>query len=136
MLYPMFGMILLTLAVAGRLLFLRIRAVKSGQVRLSQFRLNQSDNVPDAIIQASRNYTNLFEIPVLFYAAGCIAVAKNQESLALVILGWLFVLIRAWHSWIHLTHNNVITRMRAFLASNLCVLAIWIILLINHIQQA
>jgi len=128
MLYPMFAMILLTFVVAGYLLRLRIEAVKSGKVRLSSFRLNDTENIPPNMLQASRNYSNLFEMPLLFYAAGTLALALHSETTGIILLGWLFVLSRILHSWIHLTNNNVIRRMQAFMAGNVCVLLIWIIL--------
>jgi hypothetical protein len=135
MLYPMFALVLLTIIVAAHLLRLRIKAVKAGQVRLSQLRLNQSADIPDTITQAARNYSNLFEVPVLFYTAGCLAMVLKHETIALIILAWLFVVARAAHSWIHLTRNNVIHRLRAFMAGNICVVAIWVLLIIHHVQQ-
>lgn len=128
MLYPMFAMILLTFTVAGYLLKLRIAAIKSGAVKLSAFRLNNTEEVPVNMLQAARNYTNLFEIPMLFYAAGTLALALQLDSPSIIFLGWLFVLSRAIHSWIHLTSNHVIRRLQAFMAGNICVLLIWVIL--------
>ena len=131
MLYPMFAMVILTSTVAVYLLRLRIRAVKAGEVRLSQFRLNTGE-VPDAITQAARNYSNLFEVPVLFYTAGAIAIALGIQIPAMVITAWIFVLARIAHSWIHLTSNNVINRLRAFMLGNICMLVIWGILVASY----
>ncbi|MFC3115189.1 MAPEG family protein [Cellvibrio fontiphilus] len=131
MIYPMFAMVLLTFLVAFRLLFLRLKAVKTGSVRLSQFRLNTGD-MPDEITQTARNYSNLFEIPVLFYAAGATAIAMGTDSSAMIVAAWIFVLARLAHSLIHLTTNDVINRFRAYTLGNLCVLVIWGLLLIDH----
>lgn len=131
MLYPMFAMVILTCAVAIYLFRLRVRAVKAGQVRLSQFRLNTGE-VPDAITQAARNYSNLFEVPVLFYTAGAIAIALGIQVPAMIITAWIFVLARIAHSWIHLTGNNVIHRLRAYMLGNICVLVIWAILVASY----
>lgn len=131
MIYPMFAMVLLTFLIAFRLLFLRIKALKTGRMRLSQFRLNTGD-IPDEIVQTARNYSNLFEVPVLFYAAGTTAIAMGTESAAMTIIAWLFVLARAIHSLIHLTTNDVINRFRIYIVANLCVLAIWGLLLVDH----
>ncbi len=128
MLYPMFAMILLTFTVAGYLLKMRITAVKSGAMKLSSFRLNNSDDVPMKMQQAARNYTNLFEVPVFFYAAGTVTLALHLYSPSIILLGWLFVASRIAHSWIHLTSNNVIRRLQAFMVGNICVLLMWIIL--------
>lgn len=128
MIYPMFALILLTFSVAGYLLKMRVAAVKTGEVKLSSFRLNNAEDMPVTMLQAARNYTNLFEVPVFFYTAGCIALVLHVNSLSIVILSWLFVVFRAIHSWIHITNNNVIRRLQAFMAGNICVLLIWIIL--------
>ena len=125
MIYSMFAMILLTFGVAAYLLKLRVQAVRTGQLKLSDLRLNSNVDVSANITQAVRNYSNLFEIPVLFYTAGSIAIVLNLESAAMIILSWIFVVARIAHSWIHLTSNNVIHRFKAFMIGNTCVLIIW-----------
>ncbi len=135
MLYPMFVLVLFTLAVAGYLLILRIKAVKSGAVRLSHFRTYQAGQEPAQITQASRNYTNLLEMPVLFYAAGCASLALGIETTAMLILAWLYVAARAAHSYVHLTFNNVVTRLQIFMFSNLCLLAIWLLLILVQLKS-
>lgn len=125
MVYPMFAMILLTFSVAIYMLKLRIQAVKSGELKLSYFRLNSGDQASTKLTQASRNYSNLFEMPVLFYAAGTIAIALRMEGVIIMTLSWVFVATRVAHSWIHLTNNNVIHRLKAFMLGNICVLLIW-----------
>lgn len=128
MIYPMFAMILLTFAVAAYLFKLRVAAVKSGEVKLSVFRLNDSETIPTNMQQASRNFSNLFETPVLFYVASVLSISLGIDSPAVLLLGWIFVASRVLHSWIHLTSNNVIRRMQAFMAGNVCVLLIWILI--------
>lgn len=131
MLYPMFALVLWTFVIAFRLLFLRVKAIKAGRLTLSQFRFNTGD-IPDNILQTSKNYSNLFEIPVLFYVAGAVALALRTDSLAMTIAAWLFVLARIIHSGIHLTSNNVLHRFRAYAFGNLCVMVIWGLLLVDH----
>jgi hypothetical protein len=136
MIYPMFALILLTFMVAGYLLRLRITAVKVGEVKLSIFKLNHAENMPVKILQAARNYANLFEIPMFFYAAGCVSIALQMNSSSMALLAWLFVLSRAIHSWIHLTNNNVIHRLQAFMAGNICVLLMWVILVWKYTDHS
>ncbi len=136
MIYSMFVMILLTFLVAGYLLKLRVAAVRKGEVKLSSFRLNNRDDIPTSLIQASRNYSNLFEMPVLFYCVAILAILLRLETPTMVMLSWLFVGSRAVHSWIHLTSNNVIRRMQMFLLGNVCILLMWIILLFKYGTRA
>lgn len=125
MFYAMFAMILLTCVISWRLLALRVTAVKSGAVKLSAFRLNNAADMPSHLQQAARNFSNLFEVPMLFYVASTLALALHLETRAMVVLAWLFVASRALHSWIHITGNNVIRRMQAFMFGNFCLLLIW-----------
>jgi len=124
MIYSIFTMILLTFGVAAYLLTLRVQAVSAGQLKMSDLRLNSSET-PANITQAVRNYSNLFEVPTLFYVAGAIAIALNLESTMMIVFSWIFVAARIAHSWIHLTYNNVIHRLIAFMTGNVCVLIIW-----------
>jgi hypothetical protein len=128
MLYSMFAMIILTGIVSVRLLFLRVVAVKKGKVNIGQFRLNNSTDIPNEIAQAAKNYANLFEMPVLFYAVGILALTLQLQNTPMVILSWVFVASRVLHSWIHLTYNNVIHRLQAFLLGVFSVFALWILL--------
>ncbi len=125
MIYPMFAMILLTFGVAFYMFRLRVHAVKAGELKLSYFRFNSGAEAPAKVTQAARNYSNLFEIPMLFYAAGTIAIALHLESMTMIIFSWIFVAARVVHSWIHITSNDVIHRMKAFMAGNVCILLIW-----------
>ena len=132
MLYAMLAMILLTFSVAIYMFRLRVAAVKTGKVKLSEFRLNNSANLPDKITQASRNYSNLFEVPVFFYIAGTLTITLQLENAAILILSWIFVGARIAHSWIHLTSNNVLHRLKAFMLGNISVFLIWLMLILQY----
>jgi hypothetical protein len=43
-----------------------------------------------------------------------------------VVLAWLYVAMRYLHAYIHLGGNRVRHRMRAYFASWLCLMALWI----------
>ena len=131
MFYPMFTMVVLTLIVAGILLFSRINAAKSGSVDPRVFKLNQSKEIPERLIQITNNYSNLFEIPVLFYIACLLCMVWQFQSQLMLGLAWVFVASRIVHSWIHLTRNKIIPRLFAFLTSVICVLIMWIMLFIH-----
>jgi len=127
----MFTMVVLTLIVAGILLFSRINAAKSGSVDPRVFKLNQSKEIPERLIQITNNYSNLFEIPVLFYIACLLCMVWQFQSQLMLGLAWVFVASRIVHSWIHLTRNKIIPRLFAFLTSVICVLIMWIMLFIH-----
>ena len=67
---------------------------------------------------------------MLFYVA-CLTLYVTQTLDATVLyLAWLYVALRACHSIVHLTYNNVFHRLSVFAASNVILLIIWIRLLI------
>lgn len=75
---------------------------------------------------AADNLRNLFEIPVLFYLL-CAALALNGGSTpAFVAAAWAFVALRALHSLIHVTYNQVMHRFLAYVASTLLLFGMWI----------
>ncbi|MEN0037747.1 MAG: MAPEG family protein [Cellvibrio sp.] len=134
MLYPMFVMVILTLLVAINLFRVRYKAIKAGEVRLSQFRLN-TGVIPDKITQAANNYSNLFEIPMLFYIACATAIALGIQTPIMVFVAWVFVVARVIHSLIHLTSNNVIFRLYAYVLGNICVLILWVLLIASYASR-
>ena len=131
MLYPMFALVVLINLVGFRLLYLRVRAVQSGQVSIGIFRLNTGEGSPTLIQQNAKNFSNLFEVPVLFFAAGTLSIILQRETHWMILLGWAFVLLRILHTSIHLTYNNVLHRLGAFFTGNLIVLAMWGLLLLR-----
>jgi len=135
MFYPMFAMVLLTLVVAAILLFSRINAARSGSVDPRLFKLNSSKEIPDRLIQITNNYSNLFEIPILFYLACLLCVFWQYESQLMIGLAWLFVVSRVVHSYIHLTRNKIIPRLFAFLTGVICVLLMWVVLFMHLISR-
>lgn len=126
MIYPMFVLVLLTFSILLFTLRVRIRSVQKGDVALDYYALMGEGEVPDIVRKTSRQVSNLFEVPVLFYVAGVLYVSLNITETLPITFAWLFVLARFMHSCIHLTYNNVLHRVVAFGLGNLAVLAMWI----------
>jgi hypothetical protein len=125
-LYPMLALAALTFAVLLLIPYARFRAAARGQVTVADFRYGESANVPGKVSLPNRNLMNLLELPVLFYVA-CLAFYVTQTvDAAALVLAWVYVGLRAVHSAIHLTYNNVFHRLAAFAASNVALLALWI----------
>lgn len=131
MFYPMFAMAMLTIGVGLYLFSMRVRMSKSGLVDPRVFKLNKSKDLPDVLIQTANNFSNLFEVPVLFYVACITAVVTQHQSLAMQVLAWLFVISRLAHTYIHLTKNKIIPRLIAFISGVLLVSIMWILLLLQ-----
>ncbi|MBL4868844.1 MAG: MAPEG family protein [Pseudomonadales bacterium] len=125
--YPVLALVAWTFVVLLMIPYQRIKAVRIKQVKVSDFKLGESENVPDKVSIPNRNYMNLLELPVLFYFV-CFALYlfSGTDQLALG-LAWIYVALRVIHSLIHLTYNNVLHRLTFFAASNLVLSVIWIL---------
>jgi hypothetical protein len=69
---------------------------------------------------------NLLEIPLLFYVACITLYVTRHVDAPAVWLAWAYVALRAVHSLVHLTYNNVIHRLVVFALSNVILLALWV----------
>lgn len=131
LLLPMAVLALMTLLTAFNLARVRLAAIKSGQTKeLEYFKTFQgSSTEPENVQKVQRNYHNLLQAPMLFYAAGAAALALGVSDAILLYLAWSYVALRAIHSIIHTTSNVVIVRFRIFGLSMLVLAAIWVRLL-------
>ena len=114
-LYPMFVLVLLTLSVGIALYLLRRGAVRRGEIGLAYFLLNRGGRLPEYLVRVDQHYTNLFELPVLFYALVLILYVGGEVDWYQVWFLWGFVLSRIAHTLIHVTLNRLRWRMVAFL---------------------
>jgi hypothetical protein len=124
--YPMAAMVLLTFSVAVVLFRARIRSVREGHTPVSYFRVFAGSQEPEFLVQPTRHFANLFEVPTLFYAACLAAMVVGATGTPAVVLAWGFVAARLGHSWVHLGGNRVRYRLRFYLAAWICLLVLWI----------
>lgn len=126
LIFPLFAMVVLTAVVGLMTAFVRIRSAYSGEVDRRYFRLMANYDVTERVAKFGRNFDNLFEVPVLFYAALIVALVLGLQAPSMLYLAWLFVALRIVHSGIHLTYNHPLHRFVPFFLSFLCVLVMWI----------
>lgn len=124
-LYPIFAMIVLTFAIAVRMLMFRFKAVREGAVSPAYFLLNRGGKLPDYLAKATQNFHNLLEMPPLFYTACLLAYATQHADMPNLLLAWFFVAMRCGHSYVHNTYNNLRHRRQVFLASAALLFALW-----------
>lgn len=130
LIYPMFAMVLLTTVVGFSTAYVRITSAYSGQVDPRYFKLMSKYEVPDRVAKFGRNFDNLFEVPVLFYVACLVAMTLQLSNPVLLMLAWIFFILRITHTVIHLTYNNPLHRFFPFALSSICVVAMWIDILL------
>lgn len=133
LIFPMFALIILTFAVMYSMLVFRVRAVKQRKISPRYFKLNKGAEIPEQIEAISQNYTNLFELPMLFYAVCIVVMALGVNSEYFVYHAWAFVFLRYVHSYIHTTYNHILHRLAAFALSGFVLLSMWIKLILTFI---
>ena len=124
--YPVVALVALTFAVGVRMYLVRSGAARGRRVKIGDFRLGESANVPADVALPNRNFMNLLETPLLFYVACVILFVTGGVDRIALTLAWLYVGLRVAHSLVHLTYNNVIHRLGAFGASLVVLLLLWV----------
>ena len=123
---PMGALVALTFLVLGFVPLRRFRAAFSGKVKRDDFKFGESPNVPGEVAIPNRNLMNLLELPVLFYVACLTLFVSEQVTQLQLYLAWAYVALRAAHSLVHLTFNNVFVRLTIFAASNVVLVTMWL----------
>ena len=125
-LYPMMALAGMTFFVLLLVGGARFRAGFARRVRASDFRYGESANVPPDVALPNRNLMNLLEVPLLFYVVCLAFYATRSVDAFAVYCAWLYVALRATHSFVHLTYNNVYHRLAAYGASYVVLVALWV----------
>ena len=128
---PMGALVALTFVVLLFIPVRRFRAAFAGQVGPDDFKFGESRRVPGHVSIPNRNYMNLLELPMLFYVGGLMYyVAGKVDGVALAV-AWTYVALRAIHSVIHVTYNNVMHRLAVFALSNVVLGVFWVLFFVR-----
>jgi hypothetical protein len=94
---------------------------------------NSKSSEPEApdVSLANRNYTNLLELPLLFYVVCLMFYTTDRVEESALLLAWLYVGLRALHSAIHITYNNVNHRITVFALSNFALIWLWVLFFVK-----
>lgn len=125
--YPVFAQVLLTFILLTNMAVKRMRALKDGEVKISDIALREP-NWPGHVTQASNNFLNQFELPLLFYVACIFAFMLQKVSGIFLLLACGFVVARIGHSYVHVTSNYVPKRAYIYFVGALVLFAMWITL--------
>ncbi|MCY7309098.1 MAG: MAPEG family protein [Rhodoferax sp.] len=120
------ALVLLTFVVGTRLLFTRVQEMRQKRIHPQAASTSVQMAARLENVQAADNFRNLFEVPVMFYALGAVALATQHTPGWLVGGAWAFVGLRIVHSFIHCTYNKVMHRLAAFLSSFVLLVALWV----------
>lgn len=131
LIYPMAAMIALTFTVLIKLFRGRVRAVRDGTGRAAYFKTYRDGAEPEYSAQAARHFSNLFEAPVLFYAACLTGMVIQSAVAAVYVLAWLYVAARIVHAFVHLGRNKLMPRIWSYFTSWLVLLSMWLCLIVD-----
>lgn len=110
--------------------WLRLGSDRLTELRARRIHPQQIANAKDAAeklqnVQSADHFRNLFEVPVLFYVVCAFFAITKLTTLFALACAWGFVVLRAFHAYIHLTSNRVVRRFQAFVASTLVLYVMW-----------
>lgn len=126
LLYPLFAQVFLTFVIGLLTFKARTSAFKNQQVMPSYFKHNRG-KAPEKMLRWGDNYQNQFELPILFYTLIALVLITKIDCTLLVVGAWLFVFSRLVHSYVHITNNHILYRLRSFMAGFIILLFMWVV---------
>jgi hypothetical protein len=129
-LLPMFVQVILTFVLGFWAARVRLAAVRSGQARARDIALREP-NWPRPVLQVAYAYQNQLELPLLFYALTILAWNTHHADLVFVVLGWVFVVLRVLHAFVHVTSNHLRRRATLFIAGAIVLAVMWAIFIVR-----
>jgi hypothetical protein len=124
-LLPVFVLVGLTFFLLLYMATARTAALKGRETSLKDIALGQP-GWPARVTQIGNCFSNQFEIPVLFYILIALALPLRHADLFIVLMSWVFVVLRFIHAGIFVTSNNVQQRGLTWFSGVLVLLAMWL----------
>jgi len=134
LIYPLLAQVLLTFVMLMAMGVVRREALRSGGVSMKDIALTNT-TWPDRARQYGNNFSNQFELPVLFYVLVLAALHTGATNTLTVVLAWLFVLSRVLHAFIHVTSNHVRTRALVYTGGFLALIGIWLVIVVKLVTR-
>lgn len=123
--WPMVSLIVWTACIGYLAVFKRIKEIRTKRIPLQSIAKPRDIAVLLDDTQATDNFNNLLQVPLLFYA-WCLAAAQLQMIGWYVFLpAWAYVGLRIFHTVIQVTHNRVRQRFFVWVFSNVMLVLLW-----------
>jgi hypothetical protein len=124
-LLPVFVQVGLTFALLVMMVGARRQTLVNGETKIKNIALGEP-NWPKGATQIGNCYRNQFELPVLFYVLIALALPLRRADFLIVVLSWVFVIVRLLHAGIFVSSNDLGRRSTAWLAGVVVLLVMWI----------
>jgi hypothetical protein len=125
LIYPALAMILWIFIVGVILAVRRKNAFASGEVRPEEVTVS-TERYPVAARLASANFSNQFELPVIFFALIMLAMEVAATGYVMTALAWIFVISRIVHTLIHIGPNKLPLRGAVYGVGAIVLLCMWV----------
>lgn len=125
--WPMIALAALTFTVQIIMYRRRVAEIRAKAVRLKALATRREAATTLEDTAAADNYSNLFELPVLFYVLCILLYVIGAATIVQLVLAWAFVFARIVHSFIHVTHNRVRYRFLSFVVGAFILMAMWLL---------
>ncbi len=122
---PMLVVVALTIVGFIRMAYVRFKFISTRQMPLKYYVAFQGNTEPEHVAVVVRHYANLFEAPIIFYAACLTLFALAAVTPIIYLTAWAYAVMRVAQSAIHLTYNNVRHRAYAFLLGWVALAVLW-----------
>ncbi|WP_051988530.1 MAPEG family protein [Bosea sp. UNC402CLCol] len=122
--YPALAMIFWIFVVGVILCVRRKNAFTSGEVRPDEVSVS-TERYPVPARLASANFSNQFELPVVFFALIMLAIQVAATSYVMAALAWIFVASRVVHTLIHIGPNQLPLRGAVYGVGAIALLCMW-----------
>jgi hypothetical protein len=134
-LWPSLFLAGLVFLVWGTLVVQRYRHIRSNPPSAADFASREAAmRYFQPVEMSGNNLANLFEMPVLYFALVPLLIVTKQAGDGQLVLAWLFVLLRAAHSAIHIGSRAAMPRFLVYLASCVVLFAMWLSFAIALVQ--
>ncbi|UJX26984.1 MAPEG family protein [Pseudoalteromonas sp. CF6-2] len=105
--------------------YCRFKLVRTRQITIAQLVNKDFSNASHYVTLLGYSYDNQFQQPVLFMLLNALVLMFGLESYASLILSWMFVAARYWHSYEHVINKSILRRTIAFGLGSITHLMIW-----------
>ena len=129
--------VIMTMVAWIRMFVLRFSYIRNNRVHWQKLKAQKAvDRFPINVKVAGEHFSNLFEVPVLFYVLCGFLYITDLVTLSMVVLAFAYAVLRAAHTYIHLTYNRVSHRFIVYAASCFVLGLMWLSFTVSILTTA
>lgn len=132
---PMIAQVMLSGMIWVYMYTTRFKEMKTKRIHPQQVSVNATGAqlLPDSY-RVAENFTNQFELPVLFYVLILSLYITGRVDMLYLALCSAFVLLRFVHSFIHVGYNKVIHRFYVYAVGSIILWLMWLLFAVQIIR--